>query len=115
MRLAIVIFFALCLVAVFGVMAALAHDAARSVAMPQGWSYPSKCCAGYDCRRVNVPESEVQITADGGGYRISTTGEFVGQMDRRVHDSPDGMWHWCSQGGRDDGSTLCIFRPPPLF
>jgi hypothetical protein len=85
--------------------AARAHDAAS------GWSYPHACCSGFDCREV--PAS---IIGEGPqGYIISRTGEVVDYGDRRVRNSPDGKYHWCSVAGADDGDTICLFVPPKLF
>ena len=91
-----------------------AHDA------PSGWSYPFSCCSCVDCREVDGPDAvrmshKVQIGRTGDRYVISTTGEAIAETDARVKDSPDGAWHWCSQGGRDDGRTICLFRPPNMF
>jgi hypothetical protein len=82
-----------------------AHDA------PSGWSYPIACCSGYDCRQV----SKAIVTERPEGYVISTTGEVVGYSDKRVHISEDGDYHWCSIGGKDTGSTICLFVPPRFF
>ena len=49
------------------------------------------------------------------GYVIGTTGEVVGYADKRVRVSPDGLWHWCSVAGADDGRTICLFTPPRAF
>jgi len=84
---------------------ASAHDA------PSGWSYPLACCSGLDCRPVSA--SRVGETPD--GYVIAGTGEVVGYSDRRIRQSPDGDFHWCSVAGADDGDTICLFVPPKLF
>ncbi len=84
---------------------ARAHDA------PSGWSYPFSCCSGYDCRPVKA--SSISTISD--GYLIQTSGEVVVYSDSRIKQSPDGEYHWCSNGGRDDGRTICLFVPPQLF
>ncbi|MEJ6782971.1 hypothetical protein [Aminobacter sp. Piv2-1] len=83
----------------------LAHDA------PQGWTYPFACCSGYDCREV--PKKEIGERPQ--GYVIERTGEVVGYGDPRIHDSPDGEFHWCSVAGADDTRTICLFVPPRSF
>lgn len=82
-----------------------AHDA------PSGWSYPFKCCSGYDCR----PVATSAVSERPEGYVINNTGEVVSYTDKRVRFSPDGEYHWCSMGGKDTGSTICLFVPPRFF
>ncbi|MCG6857079.1 MAG: hypothetical protein LJE67_03345 [Salaquimonas sp.] len=82
-----------------------AHDA------PSGWSYPYECCSGKDCRHVKA--SQIRPGAD--GYLIRSSGEIVVYSDARVKHSPDGEFHWCSIGGRDDGRTICLFVPELMF
>jgi hypothetical protein len=89
----------------------IAHDAIPTAAKPNGWSYPLACCSGYDCREV----SHRQIEEGPEGYVIRTTGEVIPMSDRKVKPSPDGEFHWCSKGGRDDGATICLFVPPRAF
>lgn len=81
------------------------HDA------PSGWSYPLNCCSGYDCREV--PEQAVSEQRE--GYEIIRTGEIIGYSDTRLKNSPDGHYHWCSNGGSDTGHTICLFVPPQSF
>lgn len=102
-------------VAMWLLMAAVAgaHEA------PAGWRYPYNCCHDNDCRPVGGPSGDrhgITITfAPEGGYRISTTGETIMPGDSRLKPSPDGEFHWCSVGGSDTGSTLCLFVPPLGF
>ena len=49
------------------------------------------------------------------GFVIGLTGEVVGYADKRIRNSPDGEYHWCSVAGRDDGRTICLFVPPRSF
>ena len=84
---------------------AFAHDA------PKGWSYPFSCCSGFDCREVSAQA----ISEKPGGYVIKGTGELVSYSDKRVKDSPDGEYHWCSVSGADDSKTICLFVPPPSY
>jgi hypothetical protein len=88
-----------------GILPAGAHDA------PKGWSYPFACCSGYDCREV-APKS---ISERPEGYVIAGTGEVVGYNDKRLRDSPDGEYHWCSVAGANDGRTICLFVPPRSY
>jgi hypothetical protein len=90
---------------------ARAHDAVSTAAQPQGWSYPFSCCSGYDCR-------EVAYNAIGErpeGYVIKGTGEVITYADSRIKNSPDGVFHWCSVAGANDGHTICLFVPPRGF
>jgi hypothetical protein len=82
-----------------------AHDA------PKGWSYPYACCSGYDCREVPADWIDEGTT----GYGIVITGEIVGYGDKRLRDSPDGEYHWCSVAGKNDGKTICLFVPPRSY
>ena len=84
---------------------ARAHDA------PTGWKYPLSCCSGFDCREV--PASAVEEGPS--GYVIKTTGEIIPMSDRKVRMSPDGVFHWCSVAGKNDGKTICLFVPPRGF
>lgn len=91
---------------------AYAHQATPTAAQPEGWSYPMSCCSLMDCRQAS--EGEVRETA--GGYLLTTTGEVVPYMDKRVKDSPDGLFHTCQVGGDfETGRVLCLFRPPRGF
>lgn len=97
---------------------ALAHDAIPTAAQPKGWSYPFSCCSGIDCREVGDGKSSkapVKIIETATGYKISTTGEVIAFGDTRLKDSPDGVFHWCSVAGADDGRTICLFKPPRGF
>lgn len=90
---------------------ALAHDAAVSIAMPQGWSYPFSCCSGYDCREIKASS----VREWKGNYVIKNTGEILAHGDPRLRNSPDGKYHWCSKAGSDFGETICLWVPPPAF
>lgn len=81
---------------------AFPHDA------PSGWTYPSECCADFDCREVEAST----IKEGKGGYMVSKTGEEIPYNDARVRNSPDGEYHVCSAGGVVTGKTICIFVPP---
>lgn len=94
-------------VAVLGACAApaLAHDAGS------GWAYPLSCCSGYDCREV----ADADIIEGPDGYVVRVTGEVIPMTSRKVRPSPDGVFHWCSVAGRNDGKTICLFVPPRSF
>lgn len=83
----------------------IAHDA------PKGWTYPFQCCSGYDCREVTAKA----ISERPDGYVIEGTGEVVSYRDKRLKQSPDGQYHWCSVAGANDGRTICLFVPPRSF
>lgn len=87
------------------ILPASSHDA------ESGWSYPLQCCSGYDCREVE----DSAILEGPQGYVIKITGEVIPMMSRKVKPSPDGVYHWCSVAGRDDGDTICLFVPPRAF
>ncbi|MGE0501895.1 MAG: hypothetical protein AB7I79_13185 [Rhizobiaceae bacterium] len=91
-------------------LSAFAHDALPTSAKPDGWSYPFSCCSGYDCRAV----SAAAISEKPEGF-IVPSGEVVSYADRRVKDSPDGEFHWCSVHGKNDGRTICLFVPPRAY
>lgn len=78
-----------------------AHDA------PTGWQYPISCCSGVDCREV----SDEAIIEGPNGYTIAATGETIPMTSRKVRPSPDGIYHWCSVGGKPDSATICLFVP----
>lgn len=87
------------------------HDAIPTAAQPLGWKYPYSCCSDRDCKQA---QGDVKETAN--GYRIVATGEIVPYGDRRIKDSPDGMFHVCQQAGDfDKGRILCLFIPPRGF
>ncbi|WP_244621900.1 hypothetical protein [Neomesorhizobium albiziae] len=90
---------------------ARAHDALPTAAQPQGWSYPFSCCSGYDCREV----ADNAIGERPEGYVIEGTGEVITYADSRIKNSPDGVFHWCSVAGANDGHTVCLFVPPRGF
>ena len=89
----------------FGMPPAEGHDA------PKGWAYPFACCSGYDCREV----PKKAIGEGPKGYVIEGTGEVVPYKDVRLHDSPDGEYHWCSVDGADNTRTICLFVPPKSY
>lgn len=92
----------LILIAAIGIsVPAYGHDA------PTGWSYPYSCCSNFDCREVH--DASVKETAD--GY-VPSNGETIPYLDKRVKDSPDGRFHLCTVGGKEDGRAICLFVPP---
>lgn len=94
------------------VVIAKAHEASTVAGQPLGWEYPTSCCSLKDCRPAAA--GEVRETSE--GYRLTTTGEIVGYLDKRVKDSPSGDFHVCQQAGNfDSGRILCLFRPSRGF
>ena len=81
-----------------------AHDA------PSGWSYSFACCASTDCRPVN--QTTVKETAT--GY-VVPSGEVVPYGSTKIKHSPDGEFHWCSKGGKNDTPTICLYVPPRSY
>ena len=68
---------------------AAAHDAKT------GWTYPLACCSDFDCREV----AEADVLERPEGYVIRVTGEVIPMTSRKVRQSPDGVFHWCSVAG----------------
>jgi hypothetical protein len=88
------------------------HDAIPTNTQPLGWNYPWACCASQDCRAALVGE----VTESPDGYVITATGEIVPMLDKRVKDSPDGVFHICAHlAGIDAGKTICLFKPDRGF
>ena len=90
---------------------ATGHDATPTAAQPLGWKYPFSCCSQIDCY-----EDDAGIAETATGYTVRMTNEtFPYTGDARVRQSPDGKFHRCSQQGKKDKKTLCIFVPPRGF
>ncbi|PSJ64084.1 hypothetical protein [Pseudaminobacter soli (ex Li et al. 2025)] len=87
------------------VTTSLAHQA------KSGWTYPTSCCSGIDCREV--PQKAISERPE--GYVIVGTGEVLAYKDSRVRNSPDGEYHWCSVGGAENTKTVCLFVPPRSY
>ena len=104
------IILALAFIGMLSIVEADAHDAIPTAAAPQGWSYPYACCSGYDCREVD----DAKITEGPTGYTVPS-GEVIAMTDKRIKESPDGLFHWCSVKGKDDSKTLCLFVPPRSY
>lgn len=73
---------------------------------PSGWTYPSECCSTVDC----FPLRDGEVRAVPGGWEVKATGEVW--PAEKTRESPDGQFHRCSEGGKADGKTLCLFAPP---
>lgn len=92
---------------------AYGHDA------PKGWAYASNCCNTIDCRPVDGPDArprhhQIQVTEGHEGYTIHKsdgTVETIHLNDHRIRESKDGDYHWCSQGGMNTMSTICLYVP----
>lgn len=114
-KIAVGIFAAFLLALLFliaGGMTARAHEATNTAGEPLGWQYPISCCSLTDCRPAK--HDEVRETSE--GYRLTSTGEVVGYLDKRVKQSPSGDFHVCQQGGDfDHGRVLCLFAPGRNF
>lgn len=73
--------------------------------------YEATCCSGLDCR----PVADAAITEGPNGYVINATGEVIGYGDKRIRQSPDQSYHWCSVGGKPDTKTICLYSPGKGF
>lgn len=83
-----------------------AHDA------PTGWTYPLLCCSNKDCKQISSADVRPVQT----GWLIEQTGEVVTYGDKRLKDSPDGLYHRCAfSADFEKGRTLCLFVPPMGF
>jgi len=78
---------------------------------PSGWMYDYACCSGIDCRQV--PDNAIKQSP--AGYVIEATGELIPYGDKRIRNSKDQYYHWCSIGGRPDTKTICLYRPAAEF
>lgn len=80
----------------YGIQEARGHD-----------FYEYRCCSDRDCR----PVAEDAISEGPNGYVVKATGEVIPYNDKRIRQSPDQFFHWCSVGGKPDSRTLCIYVP----
>jgi hypothetical protein len=80
--------------------------AVRAHQAPSGWIYDQGCCGSHDCREI----ADDAVEHVRRGWRIRATGEVF--EAGAIRWSKDGHWHRCSQDGRDDGITFCLYRPP---
>lgn len=81
----------------------LAHDA------PSGWSYPTYCCGGQDCREISGSDvSEVP-----GGYVVNFDGQPFSVGHTETQSSPDGHFHACLVPG--SSRLRCFFAPPTIY
>ena len=87
----------------------LAHDALPMM-RPRAGRIPSLAARASTAARSPPGDQRAP-----DGYQISYTGEVVAYSDKRIKDSPDGEYHWCSVQGADDGKTICLFVPPPAY
>ena len=94
------------------ILAAIVSSPASAHEAPTGWNYPLACCSNRDCKQT--ADETVKETAS--GYLLTTTGEVVTYGNRRIKNSPDGLFHVCQQAGDfDKGRILCLFVPPRAF
>lgn len=98
----------------FTTYSAYPHDA------PSGWHYDYSCCNTVDCRPIDGPDDvvrhhKVQVVEVTGGYQINKpygSPEFVEWNSKKIRESKDGKYHWCSTGGGSDvGGTICLYVP----
>lgn len=83
------------------------HNAPPTASQPLGWAYGWECCNLMDCREV--PESAIEESP--AGYVIKATGEVIPYSDKKVKQSKDERFHWCSKGGKPDTATICLYVP----
>lgn len=84
-----------------------AHDAPPTKVQPTGWQYGFECCSLSDCRPVTGPD----VRESAQGYVIASTGELIPYGDKKIKQSRDELFHWCSHGGKSDGGTICLYVP----
>ncbi len=107
---AVLVLFTGIALAVFMTKDGWSHDAPPTPKLPLGWEYPWNCCSGVDC--APVQSSAIGETSE--GYVIKQTGEVIPYRDKKIKDSPDGEYHWCSHISTDH-KTICLFVPPPSY
>ena len=79
---------------------AVAHES------PAGWSYNWTCCSGQDCR----PIAQSSIKETENGY-IVPSGEVIPYGNTKIQNSQDQDFHWCTQGGKENTPTVCLYVP----
>ena len=87
--------------------AALPHDAIPTASQPLGWAYDYSCCSLADCREVK----DSAVKEDARGFTIVATGELIPHGDKRLKQSKDEFFHWCSVAGLPDSRSLCLYVP----
>lgn len=93
--------------AMLAVSEAYPHQATPTASQPLGWAYGWECCNLMDCREV--PDSAVEEGPK--GYVIKATGEVIPYSDKKIKQSKDERFHWCSKGGKPDTDTICLYVP----
>lgn len=71
-----------------------------------GWSYDQSCCSDRDCREI--PSESVKEMS--GGYTVPN-GEVIPYSSNKIKQSKDEYFHWCTWGGRENSSTICLYVP----
>lgn len=99
-------------VTAFGIWALLpgkadAHNALPTASQPLGWAYGWECCNLMDCRQV----SRIAVEESPEGYVIKATGEVIPYDSKKIKQSKDEFYHWCSKGGKPDTETICLYTP----
>lgn len=72
--------------------------------------YPPNCCSGHDCR----PIGEDIVTITDGGFFVKESNETIPFNDPRIKKTPPeggSKYHRCSQGGKPEGETICLYIP----
>jgi len=104
---------------------ARAHMALPTAAQPLGWSYLPSCCATKDCAqavgfRVRETSRGYAFSIEPGQHPMLDTeaySDLIPYGDKRVKDSPDGLFHVClsGQAKRKPSRTICLYVPPRGF
>jgi hypothetical protein len=84
-----------------------AHTATPTAAQPLGWQYGWECCNLMDCRQV----AHAAVEESPQGYVIKATGEVIPYSSKKIKQSKDEFFHWCSKGGKPDAETICLYVP----
>lgn len=91
--------------------AAHSHDAIPTATAPLGWAYGIACCSGIDCRAVSAP---VRVVEGHSGYTVPS-GEMIPYGSTKIKQSKDEFFHWCTQQGKNDTPTICLYVPVRSF
>ena len=85
-------------------LAAILAGAATPTATAHSF-YDSACCSDHDCH----PAEPGEVVPVEHGWKVVPTGEVF--TEGMVFHSPDGRFHRCSEDGRRDGRTICLYVP----
>lgn len=75
--------------------------------------YTIECCSDKDCG----PVADTAVQATPAGWRIVETNEVIEYGSKKIKESPDGRFHWCSRNPEFPPQlrTICLYVPPQLF